>query len=628
MTTSNDFKADKRELEFVLFEFLKIQDLAQYNYFSDHTKDSLSDMLNSALDFTDKVVGPLNKPYDRIGCKHNPETKTVSTPQGTKEAYKSLVENGFMNVSESYDSNGAQAPNVLSATFQEIFSGANQAFTMFSGLTKSGSHVLQNFGSDWMKRLVKEKIYQGDWTATMCLTEPNAGSAVGDIKASASRVSNGNFLLKGIKQWISGGENDFTENIIHLVLARIEGAPEGIEGVSLFLVPKNKFDTKTLKISEPNDLFCISIEEKMGIHGNPSCLMSFGDNNRCEAFLVGEENKGIHAMFLMMNEARIGVGLQGIAQASVAFLNAESYAKERIQGVDLTVKRTPNQSRIAIVDHPDVKRMLLRQRAIVEGGRTLCFLTTHLHDLAHNVENETERNKYAGFVELLTPITKAWGTDMGYDAILNAVQTYGGYGYVKDYPVEQCLRDAKITSIYEGTNGIQALDFVGRKLRLQNGDVFMGWLERHTDFIEAHREHNQIGSECNVLEEYIGTLLEAVMMISERGQAKDRKGAIMNAYPLMMAFGHIVVGGLLLEQAKIASDKLDTLTNFESEKRFYSNKIKTAAFFVYQILPEAKAYLAQVMSTDRSFLDFDFVGNSEMGSVHSQNTQAGQVFAL
>jgi len=625
--TASTFMVDKRELNFILFEYLRIQDLSQYSFFTEHSKESLSDMMDSGIDMCEKVIGPLNKSYDRIGCTYYPEDKTVKTPPGTKEAYKTYVNNGFMTISDVIEANGLQAPSTLAASFQEIFSGANQAFTMLSGLTKSGSHVLWKFGSSWMQNIVSEKIALGKWTATMCLTEAAVGSAVGDITTTATRMQDGTFRLKGIKQWISGGENDFSENIIHLVMARIEGAPEGIEGVSLFLVPKYKFDKTTLAINGSNDVFCISLEEKMGIHGNPTCLMSFGDQNNCDAFLVGEENKGITSMFLMMNEARIGVGLQAIGQASTAFLNAETYAKERLQGIDFTVKKHANQPRVPIVEHPDVKRMLLRQRSIVEGGRALCYVTTHLYDYSAHHESESERKKFHGFVELLTPICKAWCTSMGFDSIVESIQTYGGYGYVKDYPVEQNLRDAKITSLYEGTNGIQALDFVGRKMRLEEGEVLLGWLERHTNFIDENREHTSLGQECHILEEYIGTFLEATMLISERGKAKDRKGAILNAVPLLMAFGHITVCGLLLEQAHVCDKKLQLNSNCSMEdKRFYRNKIRTAKFFTYNVLTEAKAFLQQVMSDDRSCLDFEF--NEVLPLTPAQHSQAREIFTL
>lgn len=604
--TSSTFIVDRTEFEFLMFEYLKIQELFKYPYYSDHTDHSIQDMLTSAIDACHKVVGPLNKIYDQFGCKFDPIHKTVTTPPGTKNAYLSFVQNGFMTTSEPYEANGLQTPSVLGAIFQEIFTSANQAFTMYSGLTKSGANLLWKYGNDWMRKMTAEKISRGYWTATMCLTEPSAGTAVGDLKTSAKRVSDGTFLIRGIKQWISGGENDFSENIIHLVMARIEGAPEGIDGVSLFLVPKHQFDLETFDLIKHNDVCCVSLEEKMGIHGNSTCLMSFGDNNACIGYLIGEENRGITSMFLMMNMARIGVGLQGVGQAAVAFLNAEKYALERIQGVDFTAKRETQQPRVPIIAHPDIKRMLLEQRAVVEGARALCYTVTNLYDYSIHHPDPSERQKYDNFVSLLTPIAKAWSTDKGFESIVKSMQTYGGYGYVQDYPIEQYMRDAKITSIYEGTNGIQALDFVGRKMRLAGGEVFMSWLERHTNFIELHREHPQIGKECKILEEYIATLLEAAMHIAEHGQTGDKKGAIVNAYPYMMAFGHITICGLLLEQSLISIEKNDSLSANTEKGKFYRNKIKTAKFFVHNILPEAKVFLERVLNEDRSCLEFEF----------------------
>ena len=601
------FLVDRREVEFILFEYLKIETLLALPHYSMHSKESLSEMIGSAIDFSYQTSGPLNKIGDRIGCQHDKVTKEVKTPPGTKEAYKLYVESGFLTASDSEEAGGLQTPGVMMCAFLELNASANQAFAMYPGLTKSASHVLWSCGEEWMRKYCVPKFAEGKWTGTMCLTEPSAGSAVGDLKTTAKRMPDGTFRIKGVKQWISGGENDFAENILHLVLARIEGAPQGMEGVSLFLVPKNKIDPQTGSITGKNDLYCISLEEKMGIHGNSTCLMGFGDNDNCEGFLIGKENHGISYMFLMMNEARIAVGLQGVAQSSVAFLNAEAYAKERIQGVDVTLKKeAANLNRIAIIQHPDVKRMLLRQRAIVEGARSLCYLAGYIYDLSLYANTEEEKKKYHNSLELITPIVKAWCSDMGYNSIVLSVQTYGGYGFTKDYPVEQMLRDSKIASIYEGTNGIQALDFVGRKMRMEEGEVFMAWLERHTNFIEDNKSHAIVGPECEILEEHIGLLIEGAMKMSELGKSGQRKAAIVNAYPYLMAFGHIIIAGLLLEQAVIASEKINDGTVSPGDKRFYRNKIKTAKFFTHHILPEAKAYLSNVTSSDTSCLDFEF----------------------
>jgi alkylation response protein AidB-like acyl-CoA dehydrogenase len=607
MAATSSFMIDRREIEFVLFEYLRIQKLFDIPYYSDHSVESVGEMLTSAITLCNQHLGPLNKIGDRIGCTHNKETKEVKTPPGTKDAYRHFVENGFLTLSDSEEAGGIQVPGVIASVFMEIFSSANQAFTMYPGLTKSVSHVINQFGEEWMKKACIPKISSGSWTGTMCLTEPSAGSAVGDLRSTAKRSKDGSFLIKGVKQWISGGENDFTDNILHLVLARIDGAPAGIEGVSLFLVPKYRFDRNDGKILTKNDLYCISLEEKMGIHGNSTCLMGFGDKDDCQGFLIGKENQGIHYMFLMMNEARIGVGLQGLGQASVAFLNAENYAKDRIQGVDIAVKKgASNPPRIAIVNHPDVKRMLLWQRSVVEGMRALCYTTALMHDESQHSLNEADKQKSYGFLELLTPIMKAWCTDMGFHSIIQSIQTYGGYGFTKDYPVEQLLRDSKITSIYEGTNGIQALDLVGRKMRMEDGAIFMAWLSRHGTFVEKNKTHKDIGKEILILGEYVTKIGKGAMHMSELAKKGDKHAAILNAYPYLMAFGHTIICGLLLEQAVLASEKLTNGKVSASDKRFYNNKIKTAKFFTHHVLPEAKSYLANVLSPDISCLEFEF----------------------
>ncbi|WP_338635087.1 acyl-CoA dehydrogenase [Spirobacillus cienkowskii] len=604
---TSSFMVDRREIEFVLFEYLKIQKLFDLPYYSDHSIESMTEMLTSAITLCQQHLGPLNKVGDRVGCVHNKETKAVTTPPGTQDAYKHFVENGFLTLADPAEAGGLQAPGVIASVFMEIFSSANQAFTMYPGLTKSASHVILQFGEDWMKKTCIPKIASGSWTGTMCLTEPSAGSAVGDLRSTAKRNADGSFLIKGVKQWISGGDNDFAENILHLVLARIEGAPAGIEGVSLFLVPKFRFDKNTGAIKEKNDLYCISLEEKMGIHGNSTCLMGFGDNNACQGFLIGKENQGITYMFLMMNEARIGVGLQGLGQASVAFLNAEQYAKERIQGVDIAAKKDgSNSNRIAIVNHPDVKRMLLRQRSLVEGMRALCYTTALMHDESLHATDKAQQKIAHGFLELLTPVMKAWCTDMGFYSIVQSIQTYGGYGFTKDYPVEQLLRDSKITSIYEGTNGIQALDLIGRKMRMEEGAIFMAWLEKQGKVIESHKKKKEIAKDLAVFGESLMSIGAAAKHMGEVAKKGNKHAAVVNAYPFLMAFGHTIVCGMLLEQAALALEKLAENKLSAADKRFYNNKIKTAKFFTHHILPEAKSFLANVLSQDVSCLEFEF----------------------
>ncbi|MES2613859.1 MAG: acyl-CoA dehydrogenase family protein [Bdellovibrionota bacterium] len=320
---SSSFLVDRRDIDFVIQEHLDLKKLLSLPYFSAHSVESINEMLTSAINYSEKILGPLNKVGDRIGCQHDKQTKEVKTPPGTKEAYKQFVESGFLTATDTEEAGGLQAPNLMSSVFLELFSSANQGFVMYAGLTKSAALVLKKFGDDWMHKFCLPKVAEGKWTGTMCLTEPSAGSAVGDLKTSAKKMPDGSYRIKGVKQWISGGENDFTENIFHLVLARIEGAPAGMEGVSLFFVPKFKINKETGSLGAKNDLYCISLEEKLGIHGNATCLMSFGDNENCEGFLIGKENQGISYMFIMMNEARVYVGLQGVGLASAAFLKKE-----------------------------------------------------------------------------------------------------------------------------------------------------------------------------------------------------------------------------------------------------------------------------------------------------------------
>ncbi|MBX9703009.1 MAG: acyl-CoA dehydrogenase [Silvanigrellaceae bacterium] len=599
------FLVDKRDIEFVLFEQIQIEELLKIPYYSDHSKETFLEMLGTAINMCQQKIAPLNKLGDKVGCKHNPETHEVTTPAGTKECYKEYIENGFLTLSSSQDAQGLQAPFSFNVALMEIFSCASPAFMMYPGLTRSCSNVLYRFGNDFMKKTVVPKLSSGEWTGTMCLTESSAGSAVGDLKSSAKR--NGEtFLIKGTKQWISGGEHDLAENIMHLVLARIEGAPQGIEGVSLFLVPKKKFDKQTGKIIGNNDMYCASIEEKLGLHGSTTCVLQFGDKEACEGYLIGEENHGIQYMFLMMNESRIGVGVQSLSLCSNAYLHAEKYAKERIQGVDSTQKRNSNPPRIAIIEHPDVRRLLLRQKSIAEGTRSLCYTLGKYYDLSEQATDLNLKKQSHDFLEFLTPIVKAWSSDMGFESITDSLQVFGGYGYTKDYPAEQMLRDMKITSIYEGTNGIQALDFVGRKMRMQDGMIYMSWLEIFTNIIEQNSQNPQVTKECEALSEHIALLVEGAIAMQDIAKNGEPKRAVLNAYPYMMAFGHVSVAGLLLEQALIALKSLENKNLSKADERFYRNKILTAKFFIHNVLPEAKSFIACITAHDNSALAFDF----------------------
>lgn len=600
----NSFLADERDIHFNLFEFVKFGELAKLSRYADVTEDTCRDIITTTIDLCNEVVGPLNSVGDREGCHYDPVTQTVSTPTGFKEAYKAYCDNGYMSFTVPVEKGGLGQPILLGVAVAELFSAANLAFAMYPGLARSAAHLLENHGSEWMHKHCVTKIYEGSWTGTMCLTEPAVGSAVGDLQTKATPQEDGTFLMDGIKQWISAGENDFAENIIHLVLARIEGAPPGMKGVSLFMVPKMRFDLETGEVTGPNDLKCIGIEEKMGIHGNSTCLMRLGDEGKCKGYLIGEANNGIAYMFLMMNEARIGVGLQGLACSSAAFLNAQAYAKTRIQGTDVAAFKNVNAPRVAIIQHPDVKRMLMRQRAIAEGARALIYTVAFCADMSVGHPDKTAQDRYNGQLELLTPIVKAWCTDMGFDATVSSLQTYGGYGYTQDYPIEQYVRDLKVGSIYEGTNGIQALDLLARKMRMKGGAIYMDWVQKMNDFAANNEDHFFLADDIKAFNEVKSLFVDAAMHLATMGMTSPPAEAVLNATPFMMLFGHVTVAYLLLEQAVVATDKMMNAEGADAV--FYRNKIRTARFFVHHILPEGRGWAAAVKSSDKSALEFEF----------------------
>lgn len=604
--SNNAFLADDRDIKFTLFEHLKIQSLFDLPYFEEHDQSLIEQMLDLTLGFCADVLGPLNRTADKEGCTFDNKTLAVTTPKGTKAAWDGYVENGFMVVDVPMEQGGIQAPTVLGVMMAELLSGSNPAFMMYPGLSRSASHLLREHGTDWMREVIVEKMHEGAWAGTMCLTEPAVGTAVGDLVTTARRGENGEYFITGTKQWVSGGEQDLTENIIHLLLARLEDAPKGMKGVSMFVVPRQKINIETGEILGDNDVKCIGLEHKMGINGNSTALIQFGDEGGAVGYLIGEENRGIEYMFMMMNEARIGVGVQALGQASVAFLNAEAYAKTRIQGTAVDEMRDVDARRVPIIEHPDVRRMLLRQRAIVEGGRALSYRAGFYYDLSVHAKDEEDREMAQGFLELLTPIVKAWCSDMGYESVVQSIQTYGGYGYTEDYPVEQIARDMKICSIYEGTNGIQALDLVGRKMRMKGGMLFMGYMAELQGFAMMQSEHPAVGKEVQLLAKTLEGIGDAAMHIAERGMEGDQAGAVLNAYPFLLAFGHSVVAQLLLEQAIVAQEALDKGEHNEADGRFYRNKIRTAQFFAHSILPEALAQINVVKSMDRAPIEFEF----------------------
>ena len=454
-----EYLDDRRDVEFILYEHLGVEKLCEYDKYSEFSKDVFDMVLDQGLKLAKEEIAPLNEVADREGAKF--DNGTVTLPKEFHEPYKKYCEGGWIGVASDPEWGGQGLPRVMAMATGEFFTGACLAFMMTPSLTHGAAHMFENFASDELKNLYVEKMYAGQWAGTMCLTEPQAGSAVGDVKTLA--VKEGDvYKITGTKTFISSGDHDLTENIIHPVLARTPDAPPGIKGISLFLVPKVRVNPDGT-LGESNDVQCGNIEEKMGIHGSSTCTLNFGDEGNCIGYLVGEENKGIVYMFHMMNGARINVGLQGSALGAAAYKQALQYAKERIQGVDIRNMKDPNAPRVPIIEHPDVRRMLLFGKSITEATRVLLLKTAYYDDLAEVTQDDAERDKAAGYVELFTPLCKSYSTDMGFEVCVQAMQILGGYGYMKDYPMEKLMRDAKLLQIYEGTNSIQRM-VVGREV--------------------------------------------------------------------------------------------------------------------------------------------------------------------
>ena len=544
-----EFCTDIRDINFVLFEQCGIDQLFGYSKYQELDRATLEAVLEEAYKFGKNQLAPMNADADSEGSSFDKETGQVTLPKAFTESFKLFAENGWASLSHSPEYGGQGMPYSLSLGANDIFFGSCLSFCLHTLLTSGAAHLIETFGTDEQKQLYVERMYTGQWAGTMCLTEAGAGSDVGACRVKATKEGD-HYLIEGEKIFISFGDHDLNENIIHAVLARIEGAPKGTKGLSLFIVPKIRANADG-SLGEPNDVKCTGIEHKMGIHASPTCTLMFGDEGKCQGYLIGEENKGMRAMFQMMNEARISVGLQGAAVANAAYQYALQFAKERIQSGDLSGKR---KGPVAIIHHPDVMRMLLWQKAICEGTRALLLRAAFFYDCSVAADDEAERARYQGLVELLTPVCKAYASDMGFKSTELSLQTLGGYGYIKEYPVEQYLRDNKIASIYEGTNGIQALDLVGRKMT-RNPAAFQAYIGMIAELSAKNADHPVLDKELTMLASARDALLGVAMYFMEVG-TKDHMVPLSNATPFLELMGEVTVGWLLLEQAVIAHPTL------------------------------------------------------------------------
>lgn len=605
------YKIDERDVSFVLFEYLQIQNLKTIQAFSSLGEEDYKMLSQEALKFTHKELAPLNEKSDRIGCKL--ERGKITTPPGYKEAYQIYAANGFIGTDVPSTYGGQALPISIAVHFAEFFMGGCFSFMMFPGLSRGAAHLIENFASRELAEKFCPRIYSGEWSGTMCLTEAQAGTAVGDIQTTAQKTTEG-YLIRGQKIFISCGDNDFTSNVIHLVLARIEGDPEGTKGISLFVVPKIRVNAEG-SLGENNDVKVINIESKMGIHGSPTCSLSFGDQHQCLGYLVGEPRKGMNYMFQLMNEARLITGMQGLSLGGNAYRHALDYAKERIQG-----DNTP------IIQYPDVRRMLATMKAYTEGMRALLYKTALWIDYARHEKDADKKEHdqgfaYQGFAELLTPVCKAFCSDTGFKITELAMQTYGGYGYIAEYPIEQIMRDVKISSIYEGTNGVQALDLLGRKMAKNGGEYFRNFYEHLDKFYESNKARPTLEKEFESFKKALDTVGQCAMKLGEKAMGGDQNFALLNATPFLNMMGYLCFAWLLLEQTLLALPKLEkmwvdvgatteepkfALCENNPDARYYEGKVKTTRFYIWNLLPQLFAQAKCIQNENISALKIRF----------------------
>ena len=606
---------DDRDIRFNLFEWLDLDAVLKAGPFEEVDRDQLAMVLDEALKVTRGSVAACNEEGDRTGARF--ENGKVKLPEGFGAAYRDLASGGWISPTMGPDFGGMGLPESVGTGISELIMGANTALGLEVLLTRGAAHLIETFGSDALKAAYCEKMYTGAWTGTMCLTEAGAGSDLGALTTKAVIQPDGSYLLSGEKIFITSGDHDLTPNIIHAVLARTPGAPAGPKGLSLFVVPKIRVKADG-SLGEANDVTCAGIEHKLGIHGSPTCSLVFGVNGASQGFLLGQEGQGITLMFQMMNAARWEVGVQGLSNASAAHQAALAYTKERLQGRGPNAGKGAGQS--LIVEHPDVRRMLLMQSAYVQAMRALVSYTAWCMDMAHVSAGE-EKDRWQGLVELFTPVCKAWCSDWGFRVTEWALQTYGGYGYTMDYPAEQYLRDCKIASIYEGTNGIQALDLVGRKFRMQEGRPMKDLMKLVEATVQALASDPVLGPSAQQLADAAKALGAVLQDLPTQKNATLL--TILNAVPILDMLGHVVAGHLLLQQAALAQQKgqellrergvqpedpaaLKALLAESREAAFYQTKVQAAIHFAHRGLPLVAAQAVALLAGETAPMEAVF----------------------
>ena len=574
------YNAPVKDMQFVLHNLLKVSSSDIPGY-ADLEAEFTAAVLEEAGKLTSEVLAPLNAVGDVEGCKL--ENGVVRTPTGFKAAFDQVREGGWTGLDMPEQYGGQGMPYVMGTAIGEMFSAANQAFTMYQGLTHGAASAILAHGSDEQKDKFLPKMVSCDWTGTMNLTEPHCGTDLGMMRTKAVPQDDGTYKVTGQKIFISAGDHDMADNIIHLVLAKIPGGPEGIKGVSLFIVPKILVNDDG-SLGARNGVSVGKIEEKMGIHGNSTCVMNYDE---ATGYLLGEAHKGMRAMFTMMNEARIGVGMQGMAQADVAFQNALEYAKDRLQGRDVTGVKNPDGPADPLIVHPDIRRSLMDQKSFVEGARAFMLWGASLIDRAHRNKDDSAD----GLISLMTPVIKGFLTDEGYDMTVKAQQVYGGHGYIEEWGMSQFTRDARIAMIYEGANGVQALDLVGRKLATDAGKHAMAFLELVKTFIKENEGNEALKADfLDPLKAASKDLQTAMMYFMQNGM-KNPNNALSGSYDFMHLFGHVCLGLMWAQMAKAAHEALQVGTE---DVTFYETKLATGRYYMARRLPATALHLARI----------------------------------
>ena len=593
--------ADPKEIEFILYEQFNAEALLSYEKFSGFSKKIFNMILSEARKVAIKEILPTLADGDKQGVRF--EKGTVTVPASFHRARKVVREADLTATMEAPEWGGQGLPFLISVALMEYTVGANYALSGYIHMGHGTGKMIELFGTDKIKTLFLENLYTARWSGTMLLTEPEAGSDVGAITTTARKNEDGTYSITGNKIFITDGDHDMTENIIHPVLARIEGAPGGSHGISIFIVPKIWVnDDKSL--GEPNDIQCLGIEEKMGFHGSATCTMALGSKGKCRGFLLGEENKGLAIMFHMMNEARLSVGFQGSTTASLAYLYALDYARQRIQGKDLAESKNPDAESIPIIRHPDVRRMLTWMKAHVDGMRSLVYYVSLCIDQKENAADDAQREWAGDMIDLLTPVVKAYCAERGFEVCSQAVQVFGGYGYTKEFPVEQLLRDVKIASIYEGTNGIQAMDFLGRKLGMKKGQLFKSLLAEMEKTIADARKINSLTPLADALAKAVDALGILAWEIGGAAMSAKYAVAFAHAHPFLEVTGDVVLGWMHLWRALTAVNALEKETR-KKNKVFYEGVVTCARFYMETVLSTAQGKMASVRALSDAALGMD-----------------------